>query len=231
MTDPGSGRDEATDDAPSVDVALQAGAALFNEGHWLAAHEPWEAAWLPLDRDAVGTEADDERLLHGLILVAAATHHARTGNDSGAVGCAEGALGYLDGLGERHRELALDPIRRWCRRIAETAGPPGSPDSSDSLDPPAFRIDGTPVRFADLDLDATLTAAPALAEVLETADSATMTAAADLAREERDTGRTRITELLIGFLREPDARPQIAVRIGDHVERAERKRRDVDDLF
>ena len=31
---------------------LRAGAALFNAGHYLAAHEPWEERWLQDPRDA-----------------------------------------------------------------------------------------------------------------------------------------------------------------------------------
>ena len=248
MTDSGSEPGESDGDDPSVEAALRAGAALFNEGYWLAAHEPWEAAWLPLDRDADGAEAADERLLHGLIQVAAATHHARAGNGSGAVGCAEGAVSYLDGLGDRHRSLELEPLRRWCRRIADASTPDeagthaseaGTHTSEAAasvgrpapFEPPAFRIDGTAVRFADLEFEATLAAAPALAEAIDVVDPEVVAMAVELAREERGTGRTRFAELLIGFLREPDTRRQVAVRLGDHVERAARKRRDVDDLF
>ncbi|OYR86799.1 hypothetical protein DJ71_05845, partial [Halorubrum sp. E3] len=69
MTDYDFGSD-AADAGPPVPDALRAGAALFNEGYVLAAHDPWEAAWLPLE------DGPDERLLHGLIAAAAATHHA-----------------------------------------------------------------------------------------------------------------------------------------------------------
>ncbi|WP_418280504.1 DUF309 domain-containing protein [Halorubrum sp. DTA98] len=219
MSDPTTDPIDHDTGSPSIDVALRSGIALFNEGYPLAAHEPWEAAWLPLDRGG------DERLLHGLIQVAAATHHARTGNRSGAIGCAEGALDYLDGLGPEYRGLALDPIRSWCRRIAT------DPTSVGRSDTPSFRVDGVVVGFDDLDLDATLATAPALAEAIDVADEAPLESAVALAREERGTGRTRFAELLIAFLRNADARPQIVARIGDHVDRAERKRRDVDDLF
>ena len=36
-------------DSPAVGPALAAGTALLNAGYRLAAHEPWEAAWLQLD--------------------------------------------------------------------------------------------------------------------------------------------------------------------------------------
>ena len=66
---------------------LRAGAALFNAGHYLAAHEPWETRWLEDPRG----ERDD--CLQGLVQATAATHKARTGNWSGAVGLAESGGG------------------------------------------------------------------------------------------------------------------------------------------
>ncbi|MWV66020.1 DUF309 domain-containing protein [Halorubrum sp. JWXQ-INN 858] len=226
MTADGTGGSTGSEGVPpDVDAALRAGVALFNEGHWLAAHEPWEAAWLPLDGGA------DERLLHGLIQFAAATHHARSGNYAGAVGCGVGAAGYLDDLGPTRRGLALAPIRRWCRRLA------ADPERIERARPPTLRIDGVAVGFDDLDFEATLALAPALAATVgvdaarDPDGDGLFEAAARLAREERGTGRTRFAELLFAFVRTPDARPQIAARLADHVERERRKRRDVDDLF
>ena len=221
-------------DAPSVPAAVVAGAALFNEGHTLAAHDPWEAAWLPLD------EGDDERLLHGLIAAAAATHHATERNWSGATGCASNAvryLGELDGDEARGddggvrgddggvRGVDVAAVRAWCRRLA------GEPETIERADPPPIRVEGAALGFDDLDLAAAVLAAPALAEAVDHGDEATFETAAALAREERGTGRTTFAELLFAFLREPDARPQVAARLADHVDLAERKRRDVDDLF
>ncbi|MES3162188.1 MAG: DUF309 domain-containing protein [Halorubrum sp.] len=205
-----------------VDVALEAGVALFNEGFVLAAHDPWEAAWLPLDADAPG---DDEPLLHGLIAAAAATHHATDRNWSGATGCAENAVRYLSSLGSACRGLALVPIREWCRRLA------ADPETIERAKRPTLRIDGVAVGFDDLDLATTLVAAPVVADAVSAADPAVTSTAASLAREEYGTGRTAVAELLFAFLQEPDARPQVAARLADHVERAERKRRDVDELF
>jgi len=219
--DRGSGAVAAADGeaVPSVPAALRAGAALFNEGYVLAAHDPWEAAWLPL------ADGPDERLLHGLIAVAAATHHAGARNWSGAVGCAGNAVGYLDGVGSAPRGVDTAPIRDWCRRLA------ADPETIERASPPTVRIEGAAPRFGDLDLPAALLAAPALADAVAPGDEDTFETAAALAREERGTGRTRFAELLFAFLRTPDARPQVAARLADHVELAERKRRDVDDLF
>jgi hypothetical protein len=225
MTDPDSGSRDGSatggdpDEAPSVSAAVAAGAALFNEGHVLAAHDPWEAAWLPLD------EGDDERLLHGLIAAAAATHHATERNWSGATGCAANAARYLDGVEDAARGVDVATVRAWCRRLA------ADPETIERAEPPSIRVDGAAPGFADLDLAATLLAAPALADATAHGDEETFEAAAALARAERGTGRTRFAELLFAFLREPDARPQVAARLADHVELAERKRRDVDDLF
>jgi len=216
---PGSAAEGTSDAAPPVSSALRAGAALFNEGHVLAAHDPWEAAWLPL------AEGPDERLLHGLIATAAATHHADARNWSGAVGCASNAVEYLDGTGSAPRGVDIDPVRDWCRRLA------ADPETIERAPSPTLRIEGAAPRFGDLDLQAALLAAPGLAGAVAPGDEETFETAAALAREERGTGRTTFAELLFAFLRTPDARPQVAARLADHVELAERKRRDVDDLF
>ncbi|GAB6879396.1 hypothetical protein JCM17823_16700 [Halorubrum gandharaense] len=211
-------------DAPPVDAGLRAGAALHNAGFVLAAHEPWEAAWLPLE------SGPDERLLHGLVQFAAATHHAHERNWSGAVGCATGAEDYLADLGSEHRGLALRPVREWVRRIA------ADPEVVERASPPTLRVAGSVVEFADLDFEGVLLAAPALAEALgeETlgdVDAETVTLAAEFAREERGTGRTDFTELLFALCEAPGARPQVAARLADRVERKQRKREDVDGLF
>lgn len=214
------------EEPPSVDAALRAGIALFNQGYALAAHDPWEAVWLPLDGDAADpTEAADERLLHGLIAAAAATHHAQSGNWSGAVGCAENAVDYLTAVNEDHRGVDAVAARDWCRRLAT------DPETIERANPPSLRVEGVACGFSELELSATLLAAPALAEALDRYDELIVERAAQLAREERGTGRTTVTELLFAFLHTPDARPQVAARLADHVELADRKRRDVDDLF
>ena len=69
-----------------MDDSLRAGVAIYNAGAYRAAHGAWESRWLSLERDT-----DDERFLHGLIQFTAAVHHARDGNDSGAVGLARSA--------------------------------------------------------------------------------------------------------------------------------------------
>ena len=46
---------------------VQAGARLFNAGHWWEAHEAWEARWL-------SARGDERAFLSALILLAAALH-------------------------------------------------------------------------------------------------------------------------------------------------------------
>ena len=218
MDDPGHDGDARADaerDADDVDAALAAGAALFNEGYVLAAHDPWEAAWLPLDADGDGGVAADERLLHGLIAAAAATHHAASRNWPGAVGCATNAVEYLGAVDATARGVAVAPVREWCRRLA--------------VDPEM--IERAQPGVDDLGLPAALLAAPVLAGEVDPGAAATVQRAAALAREERGTGRTAVAELLFAYLRDPETRPQVAARLADRVELAERKRRDVDDLF
>lgn len=204
---------------PAVNPALYAGVALFNEGHHLAAHEPWEAAWLPLET------GDDERLLHGLIAATAATHHATDHNWSGAAGCAANAVDYLTAVSPGHRDVSLEPVVKWCRRLR------ADPETIARVGPPRITVDGTAIGFTDLDLDAALLAAPGLASTVDAGSEDTLEAAATLAVEEQGTGRTQVIDLIFSYLNYPERRPQIAARIGDHVERANRKRRDADGLF
>jgi len=217
--DPDNKRDRGTAD---VVAALSAGAALFNEGHVLAAHDPWEAAWLPLDADDA---PDDERLLHGLIAAAAATHHASSRNWSGAVGCAQNAVEYLDAVDPTAQEAGIGPVREWCRRLAI------DPETIERARPPAIRIGDSAPGFDDLDFSAALLAAPVLAAEIDPGIETTFERATELARKERGTGQTTFAELLFAFLCNPETRPQVAARLADRVELVDRKRRDVDDLF
>lgn len=224
--DAGSGRTAR----PSVPVALTAGAALFNEGAALAARGVWDAGGRPLD-DGHGDDArdDDERLLRGLAATAAATERAADGDDAGAAERAEVALGALAAVSDP-RGVALTPVREWAERLASGAEDADS-EGEETATAPRIRIDGSAPTFDDLSLAAAGVAASALAGAGEPGDPETLATAADFAAEERGTGRTEFAELVFAYLRTPDARPQVAARLGDHVEREARKRRDVDDLF
>ncbi|MFC5277487.1 DUF309 domain-containing protein [Halorubrum rubrum] len=240
----GDARNEA------VDAAFEAGVALFNAGHVLAARDRWEAALnAVVDQDgsdvaaggnddatdaAAECEGEDERVLRGLLAVATAADRARGGERSDAAEHGTRAVTLLGGVGGGYRGLVLEPVREWCRELADALETPDAASTSPDEpgpEPPTLRIDGVAVGFEDLDLAATLAAAPALAAAVDAGDEETLSSAARLAREERGTGRTRVTELVFAYLRRPEARPQIAARIADHVDRDRRERRDVSGLF
>ncbi|MFC5134308.1 MULTISPECIES: DUF309 domain-containing protein [Haloferacaceae] len=210
-----------------VAAGLEAGIALFNAGYVLAARDRWRSTRVAIADDApadAGTEPGGERVLRGLVAVATAADHAGSGERSGAADHGTRAVDLLEGIDDACHGTDLEPIREWCRRLAADPGAIGD-------GPPPIRIDGVAVGFEDLDLAATLSAASALSAVVDAGDEETMSAAAALAREEHGTGRTQVTELLFAYLRRPEARPQIAARIADHVDRDRRKGRDVSGLF
>ena len=220
MTDShgGPGRDAR----PSASVAITAGAALFNERRFRAARDVWDAEGRPpADVDRDGTP---ERLLRGLAATAAATHRAADGDRGGAAERADDAVAALEDVSDPWG-VALAPVREWADRLA------AAPEKADSAAAPRIRIDDETPDFDDLSLAAAGFSAPALARAGDPGDPATLARAAGFAREERGTGRSEFAELLFAYLRTPDARPQVAARLGDHVEREERKRRDVDGLF
>ena len=232
MTDRDSGRNRGDRDAPAAAAAIAAGAALFNEGRFLAARDAWSAGRRSLGDDRDGADSDDgdrdtpddERLRRALAATAAATHRAADGDRSGAAERADDAVATLTGVSDP-RGVELTPVREWAERLA------ADPRGVESADAPRIRIDGETPDFDDLSLAAAGVAASALAGAGEPGDPETLATAADFAAEERGTGRTEFAELVFAYLRTPDARPQVAARLGDRVEREARKRRDVDDLF
>ena len=219
MSDRDHGPDRCARDAPAAAAAIAAGAALFNEGRLLAARDAWSAR-----RRATDDSPDDERLLRALAATAAATHRATDADRSAAAECADDAVAALTRVSDP-RSVALAPVREWAERLA------AGPEAEGTADAPRLRVDGEAPTIGGLSLAAAGVAATALASSGEPGDPTTLATAADFAREERGTGRTEFAELLFAYLRTPDARPQVAARLADHVEREERKRRDVDGLF
>jgi hypothetical protein len=238
VTDRDSGSDR--DARPPPSVALTAGAALFNEGAAGAARDAWDAGRRsPDDARDDDTRDDDshdddarddaERLRRALAATAAATERAADGDASGAADRAETALASLASVSDP-RGVALTPVREWAERLASGSEGTGSGGGGTAA-APRVRIDGSAPTFDGLSLAAAGVAASALARAGEPGDPETLAAAAEFADEERGTGRTEFAELVFAYLRTPDARPQVAARLGDRVERERRKRRDVDDLF
>ena len=188
---------------------LRAGAALFNAGHYLAAHEPWEHRWLEAPRG----ERDD--CLQGLVQAAAATHKARTGEWSGAVGLAESGADYLADCGRAD-------LRRWLRRLA------ADPELAERERPPPVAVDGETPDVEDLRFPAAAVAAEALAETRgdETVERAVAYAEADL--EAGDETSPFVT-LTLAYLR--DDSPAVRQRLADHVRRRRMRDADVEGLF
>jgi hypothetical protein len=219
--DRGDRSDGGSEGAARPSVALAAGAALFNEGHPLAARDVWETA----GRSHDGSSA--ERLFGGLAATAAATHRSAAGEGGDADEAAEhakAAVASLEGVSDSHG-VRLSPVREWADHLAT------APRNAGEGQRPRIGVNGEAPRFDGLSLDAAGVAAPALARAGEPGDAATLAAAAEFAAAERGTGRSRFAELLFAYLRTPGSRPQVAARLGDHVAIEERKRRDVDDLF
>jgi len=203
-----------------MDAALRAGIALYNDGEYHAAHDPWEDVWL--DRPD-GT--DDERFLHGLIQFTAAIHHARARNWSGAAGLAASAGDYLAGLDSPYRGVAVAPIRRALATLAT------DPEVAERRRPPPIRYEGRPLALADLRFDAAAAAATALADE-HGYDPAVVDRAVGFAREEIEGGeRTLFTTTLLEFVTADADRGLVYRRLADHVERRQREYADVDGLF
>jgi len=188
---------------------LRAGAALFNAGHYLAAHEPWEERWLEDPRG----ERDD--CVQGLVQATAATHKARTGNWSGAVGLAESGATYLEGCGR-------DDLRAWLRRLA------ADPELGERERPPPLPVDGAILTVADLQFPAAGIAAEALAETRgdETVERAVAYAETDVAEGDETSPFVTLT---LSYLR--DDSPAVRQRIADHVDRRRSRDADVEGLF
>ena len=188
---------------------LRAGTALFNAGHHLAAHEPWEERWLEAPRGA-----RDDRL-QGLVQATAAVHKARTGDWAGAVGLADGAAGYL----ERYDHGSL---RRWLRRLAV------DPELAERERPPPLSVDGAVVTVEDLRFPAAAVAAEALAATRgdEFAERAVDYARADVADGDETSPFVTLT---LSYLR--DDSPAVRRRLADHVRRRRARDADVEGLF
>lgn len=200
---------------------LRAGAAVYNAGHFHAAHDAWEDRWLDLED---GT--DDERLLHGLIQFTAAVHHGHTGNWSGAKGLADSAGDYLAGLPDDYRGVDVGGVRRYLAAVA------ADPETIERRDPLPLRIEDEVVRFRDLDFEAVCVAAVVLAAELDGYDAVTVERAVEYAREERAEGaQTRFITLLFDFVRETERRGFVYQRFADHVDRRVTREEDVEGLF
>lgn len=210
-----------------MDDHLRAGIAVYNAGHYHAAHDAWEDHWLDLE---AGTA--DERFLHGLIQFTAAVHHAQHGNWAGLHGLARSGAGYLDGLAAEYRGVNLAAVRSYLRALAE------DPEHVERTAPPPLTIHGEALVLADLEYPAAGVAAGVLAETLDGYDEAVIERAVEFADEvvaARSAGDAagddRFLTLLVDFVRDPEHRGVIYQRLEGHVERRVAELEDVDGLF
>jgi hypothetical protein len=191
---------------------LRAGIALYNAGHYLAAHEPLEARWL----ESPAGERED--CLQGLIQATAAVHKSRTGNLTGASGLADSALGYLDDCGR----VDVDPLSEWLGRLA------ADPELGTREGSPEIRLGGEVVTVDDLRFPAAGAAARALAETRgdEVVSTAVEYATADL---ESGVETSPFVTLTLDYLR--GGEPIVRQRLKEHVERRRMRDSDVEGLF
>ncbi|MFB6176239.1 MAG: DUF309 domain-containing protein [Halobaculum sp.] len=227
-------------ESPDPETALAAGIALYADGEYHAAHDPWEAVWLDLDAE---TAPEDERLFHGLVQVTAAVYHARDGNFEGATGLAESASDYLEPLSPNHRGVESTGIREFCDRLVT------DPELIERAEPPEIRLHGRPVSYLDLSIPAMTLAAEAIAEEYGYDESVVTSAGAFAETDAEDAVETpalasgeagspapnandsRFATFLLDFLTQPENRGIIFQRLREHVERRRQANADVTGLF
>ncbi|WP_232687127.1 DUF309 domain-containing protein [Halobacterium zhouii] len=202
-----------------MDAALRAGIAVFDAGHYHAAHDAWEDAWLDLP------DGDDERLLHGLIQFSAAVHHVSEGNQTGAVGLCGSARGYLEGLPADYRGVNVETVRTYLAALER------DPEEVGKTDPPALTYNGEELDLGALDPPAGVEATLALAEHAGY-DEDIFERAATYAREALREGElNEFGALLCDFAAQPEQRGLVAARLEQHVQRRQQREDDVAGLF
>lgn len=219
-----------------MDDALRVGTAVFNAGDHRAAHEAWEDVWLSLDE---GTP--DERLLHGLIQYAAAVHHARRRNWSGAGRLAGSAGRYLADLDADARGVNVGQLRTALQRLA------ADPEFAERRRPLALRIDGVALDPTDLTFENAASAATLLAAEYDAFEASVVADAVRYARTELGGERSGTTAdgparrpqrrdpgfvgMVFDFAADRDRRSLVYDRLRAHVERRRSTERDASGLF
>jgi hypothetical protein len=203
-----------------MEAHLRAGIAIYNAGHYHAAHDAWEAHWLDMP------DGDDRDFLQGLIQFTAAVYHTTTDNWDGARGLAGSAQDYLDGLGAVYCDVALDAPRIYLEALER------DPRRVGTSPPPPLKYDGRAIGLDALSLAETAVAATVLAEELgydeATIEQAVTYAKADAAADEETSP---FVTLVFDFVRDPDHRPIVAQRLGEHVQRRRQREADAENLF
>jgi predicted metal-dependent hydrolase len=219
-----------------VNDALRVGVAVFNAGDHRAAHEAWEDVWLSR---AAGTP--DERLLHGLIQYAAAVHHARRRNWTGAGRLAGSAGRYLADLDADARGVNVGNVRAYLQRLA------ADPEFAERRRPLPLRVDGDTLEPTDLAFENAASAATLLAAEYGAFEETIVADAVRYARAELDEeqstepgdGSVRRPQrrdpgfvgMVFDFAADRDRRSLVYDRLRAHVERRRSEERDASGLF
>ena len=203
-----------------MDAELRAGVAVYNAGHYHAAHDAWEAVWLDLP------DGDDERFLHGLIQFTAAVYHARERNWSGATGLADSAGEYLADLPSDYRGVNVGRVREYLAALER------DPERIERAPAPALTYEREALALADLEFEGAAVAAEVLAEDLDYDEDVIEQAVAYARADLGDGGEgSQFVTFLLDFVRDPESRPIVAQRLSEHVDRREHRESDVDGLF
>lgn len=209
-----------TNEHGTIDAALRAGVALYNDGEHHAAHDAWEDHWLELEKGS-----DDEQFLHGLIQFTAAVYHARRGNWSGATGLAKSATEYLDVLPPTYRGVDVDAVRASLRALRT------DPERIERDRPPVLTVDGDVLTPRDLDFEVAVVAARVVAEEYDRYDETVVNAGIGFAREELGGAQTRYITFVMDFAADAVHRDVVYQRLAEHVERRQQRASDVTGLF
>lgn len=213
-----------------MDAHLRAGIAIYNAGYYHAAHDAWEEYWMGL------SAGQDRDFLQGLIQFTAAVYHTTNDNWIGARKLAGTSQEYLEGLGERYRDVDLSTVRYHLRALERDTERVGAEP------PPQIAYNGNRVGLDDLDFEATGVAATVLAEDLAYDESVFERGVEYATRDLEDGNETSpFVSLVFDFVRESqagaepdteiDRRDIIAQRLGEHVDRRRSREADVDGLF
>ncbi|WP_158058760.1 DUF309 domain-containing protein [Halorussus halophilus] len=200
---------------------LRAGVAIYNAGHFHAAHDAWEDYWLELDS---GTR--DERLLHGLIQFTAAVHHTDDHNWEGIRGLAESAANYLADLPNDYRAINVAQIRAYLQMVAT------DPEHVERVTLPKLTHENEPLLPEDLRFDASAIVAEVYAEEFGY-DEQIIDKAIEYARVDLDSEQatSQFVTFVMDFARDDANRGIIFQRLSSAVGKREHEESDVEGLF
>lgn len=84
----------------------------FNRGDWFQCHETLEELW-------VGTEGETRDFYQGILQIAVALHHWRSGNFGGAISLLKGGAGYLSRVHPVCQRISVAELVSQADRLRE----------------------------------------------------------------------------------------------------------------